>query len=351
MSVQSTRPVGVLGDERNCFPCVPRQETCSGRKRATRSPGILIPVLAALPNHALIRMNNPSSRNTGGVTAIGGTATPGNPILGPVVATSPRSRRHEKRSAIWNACCHSRDKRSLRLRCFHIVWSSQSTGTFQTLETSLAGVCPPTRSAVFAASAVFETQSDLGSGDLTFILHMNHFNPGHLIGRFRLSVTADDRSTFADGLPNGGDVTANWTVLTSPTISVPGAMTSSILGDDSILTAGTIANTGVYSVSFAGVAAGSTGIRLEAIQDGSLPLSGPEHFPQNRKFCPFRDSAGLYLRSRARDPRTDEPRLRRAWSGAAEVPQSLPVRDAPKFTAGDRLGLAYDETSSVSFDR
>ncbi|MBU6412234.1 MAG: hypothetical protein KGS45_02065 [Planctomycetes bacterium] len=35
----------------------------------------------------------------------------------------------------------------------------------------------------------------------------------HSLGLFRLSVTGDDRSTFADGLSAGGDVTANWIVL------------------------------------------------------------------------------------------------------------------------------------------
>ena len=66
-------------------------------------------------------------------------------------------------------------------------------------------------------TAVFETVTDAGSvggSVLTFNLFQLNFNPQHTLGRFRLSVTTDNRNTFADGLANGGDVTANWTVLT-----------------------------------------------------------------------------------------------------------------------------------------
>ena len=44
--------------------------------------------------------------------------------------------------------------------------------------------------------AVFETVSDVGPSLLTFTMHFLEPNPGHLLGRFRWSVTTDDRSTF-----------------------------------------------------------------------------------------------------------------------------------------------------------
>ena len=66
-------------------------------------------------------------------------------------------------------------------------------------------------------TAVFETVADLGfeeGTDLTFKISSGGFGNGsHTLGKFRLSVTTDDRGTFADGLAGGGDVTANWTVL------------------------------------------------------------------------------------------------------------------------------------------
>ncbi len=70
-------------------------------------------------------------------------------------------------------------------------------------------------------TAVVETVTDLGFVQgtvLTFTLeHLR--NVGHNLGRFRLSVTTDDRSLFADGLQSGGDVTANWIVLDPLTFS------------------------------------------------------------------------------------------------------------------------------------
>ena len=58
-------------------------------------------------------------------------------------------------------------------------------------------------------TAVWETATDVSPGPLVFKMHFLHDNPGHLLGRFRFSVTTDDRSTFADGLDTGGDVDAN----------------------------------------------------------------------------------------------------------------------------------------------
>ncbi len=67
-------------------------------------------------------------------------------------------------------------------------------------------------------TAVFESVQDIQfGGGVEFVFRLNcgafagfQFNN---IGRFRLSVTSDDRSEFADALATGGDVTANWEVL------------------------------------------------------------------------------------------------------------------------------------------
>ena len=93
-----------------------------------------------------------------------------------------------------------------------------------------------------AETAVFETATDVGffgGTTLTFTLWQNNASLNHTIGRFRLSVTTDNRSTFADGFNFDGDVTANWTVLDpSSFISANGA-TLTKQGDLSILASGT----------------------------------------------------------------------------------------------------------------
>ena len=123
-------------------------------------------------------------------------------------------------------------------------------------------------------TAVFETSTDISASQLDFKLYQ-YWGGAHNLGRFRLSYTTDDRSTFADGLNEGGDVTANWTVLTGATITSTGGETFTELGDNSILVSGNNPDTTVYSVSFSGSFSGITGIRLEALSDASLPFSGP----------------------------------------------------------------------------
>ena len=116
-------------------------------------------------------------------------------------------------------------------------------------------------------------------------MHFLHANPGHLLGRFRFSLTSDDRSTFADGLHTGGDVFANWTVLPNPTVSGPAGMSFTTLGDGSILAGGVTAAQGIYTVSYAIVVQDITGIRLEAFEDPSLPGgNGPGLFPVDGNF-------------------------------------------------------------------
>jgi DNA-binding CsgD family transcriptional regulator len=75
-------------------------------------------------------------------------------------------------------------------------------------------------------------------------------------------VTTDPRDTFADGLPTGGDVTANWTVLDPMTIASTNGVTFTKLSDLSILADGPTPDTDVYTVTASTALGGVTGIRL-----------------------------------------------------------------------------------------
>ncbi len=127
-------------------------------------------------------------------------------------------------------------------------------------------------------TAVFETVSDIATehgAHLQFTLTSGGFS-GHTLGRFRLSVTGDDRSEFADGLPNGGDVDANWIVLEIESIMSTNPTTLfTELGDLSILASGGQADTETYVVNATTSLANITGFRLEMLEDPSLPGSGP----------------------------------------------------------------------------
>jgi hypothetical protein len=132
---------------------------------------------------------------------------------------------------------------------------------------------------------VWETAADLGAGGLSVTMHFLHFNPGHLLGRFRFSITTDDRGTFADGLHTGGDVSANWIVLTNPTVIGPVGMTFTTLSVESILAGGLIAAQGTYTVRYSTAVGGITGLRLEAMEDPSLPAGdGPGLHAGNGNF-------------------------------------------------------------------
>jgi hypothetical protein len=127
-------------------------------------------------------------------------------------------------------------------------------------------------------TAAFESALDFGFAggtDLTFKLThgFSHASP-HTIGLFRLSVTTDDRSLFADGLDSGGDVTANWVVLTPLTATATGA-TLSILGDGSIRASGAAPALDVYTVTAFTSLTNLTGMRLEVLEDPSFPGNGP----------------------------------------------------------------------------
>lgn len=139
-----------------------------------------------------------------------------------------------------------------------------------------------------AQTAVFETTADTGFAGgtlLTFTLSQLYTAaPQHTLGRFRLSFTTDNRADFADGLQTGGDVTANWTVLTPTSASATNGATLAILGDGSVLASGTSPSTSVYTITALTSLTGITGFRLEALEDPSLPGSGPGRQPANGNF-------------------------------------------------------------------
>jgi hypothetical protein len=131
--------------------------------------------------------------------------------------------------------------------------------------------------------AVWETTVDQGFPDaaatvLTFTMTFGKVNDNFRngLGKFRLSATTDDRSTFADGLGMGGDVTAIWTEL------IPGAATASNglmmsinLDNTIILVGGADPLETTYVITALTPLTGITGFRLETFQDGSLPANGP----------------------------------------------------------------------------
>ncbi|MES2091392.1 MAG: hypothetical protein V4532_15655, partial [Pseudomonadota bacterium] len=131
-------------------------------------------------------------------------------------------------------------------------------GAYKTIDGNAAGAF--TSWAIYRAdgiqaeSIVWETQSDLtldGTLPLRFDLHQQDGipTPGHNLGRFRLSYTTDDRSQFADGLSNGGDVSANWVVIAPATVVSTGGETMTILPDASVLVSGGTNAYPIYTVT------------------------------------------------------------------------------------------------------
>jgi hypothetical protein len=126
--------------------------------------------------------------------------------------------------------------------------------------------------------AVFETIEDIGFVDGSVIrvaLHQLHLNPRHTLGRFRISVTQSPRNQFADGLPTGGSVSANWTALTPTRATSTNGTTLSILSDSSVLASGSSPAQEVYFLEFETSLTLITGFRIEVIPDNSLPGNGP----------------------------------------------------------------------------
>ena len=131
-----------------------------------------------------------------------------------------------------------------------------------------------------AETAVFETATDLtGPNLLVFVLQQQYDNVQHTLGRFRLSVTSASRANFADGADNGGDLgmAAIWTVLDPVFALSTGGATLTEQGDHSILASGASPNQAAYKI-YARTSQTITGIRLEVLEDASLPDSGPGRF-------------------------------------------------------------------------
>jgi hypothetical protein len=131
------------------------------------------------------------------------------------------------------------------------------------------------------SAAVFElaeTADNLCGKRLHVVLQFASHDKKHSLGKFRLSVTTDDRNTFADGKPSGGDVEANWTVL-HPT----GARTLSIATDLQVSKDGVVRavvkkvpDFDCYYLEVDNpLGEKVTGFRLEALPDKSLPSGGP----------------------------------------------------------------------------
>jgi len=133
---------------------------------------------------------------------------------------------------------------------------------------------------VHSETIVWETQRDLTVScetPLGFLLYQKDRLPlpGHNLGRFRLSYTTDDRSTFADGLPTGGDVSANWVVINPSWAYSETGEQFTKLDDLSLLVSGGANNYPTYIITASIAAVGITGFRLEALKDPSLPYGGP----------------------------------------------------------------------------
>ena len=137
-----------------------------------------------------------------------------------------------------------------------------------------------------AETAAYETQSDVVGGTggslFTFSMIFGYMTPYDL-GKFRISVTTADRSDFADG--NTGAVTPGdvgdpsiWTQLTPLSATATNGVALAIQGDNSVLVTSTSALT-TYTITadtpIALIGSGITGIRLEALNDPSLPNGGP----------------------------------------------------------------------------
>lgn len=128
-----------------------------------------------------------------------------------------------------------------------------------------------------AQTAVFETVTNagvVGGTQLTFNLQQL-YGTNHELGRFRLSLTQDNRATFADGLQSGGAVAANWTVLAPTSLLSANGATLTVLGDNSILASGVAPATDTYTVVATTNLTNITGFRIEALADSSFGTNGP----------------------------------------------------------------------------
>jgi autotransporter-associated beta strand protein len=128
------------------------------------------------------------------------------------------------------------------------------------------------------STAVFETTADLNTTgvptELTFSILNGSFT-NHVVGKFKLYVTNDDRANFANGVISGGQIGTNWVELTPKSVISAGGQTMTINADNSILAAGTLPNSDTYTVKAHTSLANITGVRIDTLEDPSLPVNGP----------------------------------------------------------------------------
>ncbi|ADB17731.1 autotransporter-associated beta strand repeat protein [Pirellula staleyi DSM 6068] len=128
------------------------------------------------------------------------------------------------------------------------------------------------------SNAVFETGTNLNPAGIPTTIDFSILSGGygqHTIGRFKIYATTDDRSLFADGVINGGDVTANWIDITPAIVTSANGATLTILGDNSVRASGASPESDTYTIRAVTSLANITGFRLETIKDASFPSSGP----------------------------------------------------------------------------
>lgn len=141
-------------------------------------------------------------------------------------------------------------------------------------------------SALGSNIAAFETAADidLSSGTtLRFNIFAGGFTPAHTVGKYRIAYTTDDRSVFANGVDNGGDVAATWVELAPISAVSSGGATLTINPDNSVLASGVnpTLSTDTIVAKVGPSAAPITGFRIETLEDASLPNNGPGRSPNS----------------------------------------------------------------------
>jgi hypothetical protein len=145
-------------------------------------------------------------------------------------------------------------------------------------------------SQALAETGVFETETDIaGPSLLTVTIEQKYTATGtdHTLGRFRLSATDEARNLFADGADSNGDLgdPGIWTVLDPPSVVTTNNVTLTEQGDTSFLASGPNPGTSTYTVMVPVALSPVTGVRLELLEDASLPFNGPGRQPTNGNAC------------------------------------------------------------------
>jgi len=132
----------------------------------------------------------------------------------------------------------------------------------------------------FTAVFKLDNGDELGEAagvQLTFQFNMLYPDT-HSLGKFRLSATTSNRSTFGQGSmctdanPGG---TATWTVLMPDSLSSLNGQTLTVQPDGSILASGANPLTDIVTFQVTSALRRITGFRLEALSDASFPSGGP----------------------------------------------------------------------------